>query len=89
MAVLAVLNEGCGPMKQSKFSEERVIYPFGTPSRAPASDCDRQLSSSVYAWKKKHAHFGEERAASLPTLEEEQRLTRKRSMACELFAGQF
>src|SRR4051794_1154820 len=106
MAALAVLNEGSGPMKQSKSSQERIIYPFGRPKRTPASDCDRQLSAAVRSasmpgkrsmptwgsglhpflrWKKSSRLIAD---LSLDKYLG-QRLTRKRSMACELFAGKF
>ena len=57
-----VWHEMSGPMKQSKFSEEQIVYTIRqAEADTPVGDLCRQLGVSdatFYAWKKKHAHLG-------------------------------
>ena len=58
-------------MKRSKFSEEQIVYAIRqAESGTLVGDLCRQLGVSdatFYAWKKKYAHLGRERAAAPPT----------------------
>jgi putative transposase len=70
-----VHQEGDGPMKKSKFSEEQIAYALRkVESGRPPADVCRQLGVSEatsYIWKRKYAHLGVSELRRLRSLEDE------------------
>jgi len=71
----AVLHERNGPMKQSKCSEEQIVYALRlADSGTPVADVCRQLGVSeatYYTWKKKYADLGVAELRKMKVLEDE------------------